>query len=624
MMIRTNLLVVGALVLLMTAPILAADGGAGDVLKELYPSHPRLFIHADDIAALKALIKSDDLAKRWHDKLVADAQRMLAEKPVEHVLIGPRLLDKSRTALHRITTLSALYLIDGDKRFAERAKQEIFTVIAFQDWNPSHFLDTAEMSNAVGIGYDWLFDYLTPDERRQIRAGLVQLGLQVGLDGFEKEPKAWWTKATHNWSQVCNGGLTVGALAVADEEKEVASKLISLCRAAIKPSMNAFAPDGGFPEGPGYWGYATSYNVYYLAALESALKTDFGLNQMPGFDVTGFYRMHAVGPIGRSFNYADAGDRAGSAAQMFYLARIFKQPAFTAHELGQVGDNASIFHLIWYSQYQISNLKSKITNQNSTNDIDLDALYRGVNVAYFRSAWNDRNALYVGVKGGDNRVNHSHLDLGCFVLDTLGQRWAVDLGPDDYNLPGFFGNKRWTYYRLRTESHNTITLDGENQSTDGKAPIIAYRSSANRSHAVIDLTHGYRTQAKKMLRGLAMLDRSAVLVQDEIEAAKPVDVVWNFLTAAKVEIQDKTATLSQGAARLEVRILSPQDASFQVISANPPPPQRQQPEVKNLTVRLPSKVTQTRIVVLITPAGKPVPQVAIEPLEQWPGTLAKP
>ena len=40
----------------------------------------------------------------------------------------------------------------------------------------------------------------------------------------------------------------------------------------------------------------------------------------------------------------------------------------------------------------------------------------------------DAEALFIGFKAGDNRVNHSHLDLGTFVLDALGQRWAIDLG----------------------------------------------------------------------------------------------------------------------------------------------------------------------------------------------------
>ena len=98
----------------------------------------------------------------------------------------------------------------------------------------------------------------------------------------------------------------------------------------------------------------------------------------------------------------------------------------------------------------------------------LDKLFRGIDVAFFRSAGNDKDAFFVGFKGGDNKANHSHLDLGTFVLDALGQRWALDLGSDDYNLPGYFGKQRWNYYRLRTEGHNTLTIEGENQNPEAR------------------------------------------------------------------------------------------------------------------------------------------------------------
>jgi len=35
----------------------------------------------------------------------------------------------------------------------------------FPDWFPKHFLDTAEMTAALGVGYDWLFDFLSAEER---------------------------------------------------------------------------------------------------------------------------------------------------------------------------------------------------------------------------------------------------------------------------------------------------------------------------------------------------------------------------------------------------------------------------------------------------------------------------
>lgn len=39
----------------------------------------------------------------------------------------------------------------------------------------------------------------------------------------------------------------------------------------------------------------------------------------------------------------------------------------------------------------------------------------------------------------------------------------IDLGSDNYDLPGYFGEQCWSYYRLRTEGHNTIQVDRREQ-----------------------------------------------------------------------------------------------------------------------------------------------------------------
>ena len=91
--------------------------------------------------------------------------------------------------------------------------------------------------------------------------------------------------------------------------------------------------------------------------------------------------------------------------------------------------------------------------------LPLDKYFRGAEVAVLRSDWENPQALFVGFKAGDNKANHSHLDLGSFVFDAAGVRWAMDLGADDYNLPGYFGGQRWNYYRLRAEGHNTLVIN---------------------------------------------------------------------------------------------------------------------------------------------------------------------
>ena len=49
----------------------------------------------------------------------------------------------------------------SEKKYLNRAVKEMLAVSAFSDWNPSHFLDVAEMTMAVSIGYDWLYDGLS-------------------------------------------------------------------------------------------------------------------------------------------------------------------------------------------------------------------------------------------------------------------------------------------------------------------------------------------------------------------------------------------------------------------------------------------------------------------------------
>ena len=403
--------------------------------------------------------------------------------------------------------------------------------------------------------------------------------------------------------------MAVGALSVAEDEPELSRRILDASRQSIVKAMNSFAPDGGWEEGPGYWNYATSYNVFYLDAIKTALGTDFNLSQMPGFPVTGTFRAHSIGPTGLAFNYADASEKAGVAPQMFWLANEFDRPADAIQELHGMGANPRFFHLLWS--------EGRLPEQEAQADLPLDGLYRGINVAFFRSAWNDPQALFVGFKGGDNRANHSHLDLGTFVLDALGQRWAIDLGGDEYNLPGYFGGKRWTYYRLKTEGHNTVSLAHENQDPKARAAIIAYQSRPNYAYAVADLTEAYgEASVRKALRGVGLLDRKQVLVIDEVESDRALDLSWSLHTRASVTIDGPTATLSRDGNDLEIRLLDPPaGTSFSAAEVKTPEPQRSNAGVSRITLNYPP-TTSARIAVLFTPGGRSDP-IQVPRLADW-------
>jgi hypothetical protein len=578
------------------------------ILSTLRPGHPRLLLLPDRLEQIKQAIATDPVARSYHQALLRKAAGILTEPPVERVLVGPRLLEMSRRALDRVCTLALLFQLDGDRRWLERARTELLAAASFSDWNPSHFLDVAEMSHAFAIGYDWLFEALPAEDRETIRTALVEKGLRAAERAYRSG--AWWAKNPFNWNNVCNGGIATAALAVADEEPELARYLLVQALSGLPYALASYAPDGAWAEGPGYWSYATRYTVLVFAALQSALGTDFGLSDLPGLAGAGLFRVHSVGPTGLFFNFADAGERAGDEPALFWLARRYDQPLLAWAAREAAAGRVSAADLLWYDP------------RGSKDDlarVPLDARYVATHLVFFRSSWTDRQALYVGFKGGDNKANHSHLDLGTFVLDALGRRWALDLGPDDYNLPGYFGNQRWTYYRLRTEGHNTLLLDGQNQDPRAVAPLTAFQSRPDNAFAIADLTAAYApVGATRVRRGIALVDgRSRVLVQDEIEAARPVEAVWAMHTGAEVAVNGERAMLTSNGQSLEARLLAPAGARFEVAPVHIPPPQRPAPGVKKLVVRLPEKVTSTRIAVLLAPGAVRGSEPKLVPLDAW-------
>ncbi|NUQ65582.1 MAG: heparinase II/III family protein [Pirellulales bacterium] len=586
---------------------------AGELIRKLAPAHPRLLIDQDGFERLAGQIQSDATLRTWDKAVRKEADALVSAPLPRHVLPdGKRLLSTSRTVLDRVYTLAMAYRLHGDQNHADRLFKELETVAAFPDFNPKHFLDTAEMTHALAIAYDWLYDTWTESQRATIRRAMVEMGLRPSLEIYRKG--RWWSRATHNWNQVCNGGMTLGALAVGDEEPALAGEILRSAILSVPLAMESYGPDGAWGEGPGYWGYATGYNVVMLAALESALGTDFGLSRIPGFSQTGLFPIYTTGPSGRTFNFADSGDRLSRMEALLWLAERFEQPVlrwFAVHR-----GKPSAAAMVWYRPG---------VEDPAAASLPLDKSWRNVEVATLRSNWTDE-ATYVGIQAGSNQVNHNHLDLGSFVLDAVGQRWAVDLGGDNYNLPGYFGDKRYTYYRLRAEGHNTLVLhpaEGPDQDPKAAARIARFVSEPSRAFAVADLTPAYAKHADRVERGIALLDRRRVLLQDEVEARQPVDLWWFMHTAAAVQIgaDGRGAVLEQEGKRLSVRLLAPADARFEVRPAEPlpsspnPDGQRNNREYRKLAVHLP-ETKSLRLAVLFQP-GDDAADVPVRPLAEW-------
>ncbi len=581
------------------------------ILATLRPDHPRLVALDSDVETAIKLLHANPNGVQWFAQLRQSADAILSQPPVEHKLEGPRLLTQSRRALDRITLLGLMHRMQPNKKYVDRAVLEMETACAFPDWNPSHFLDTAEMTNAMAIGYDWFYKDLSPETRRKVREGIVKLGLREGLKMYD-EKKPSWIKGHNNWNQVCNGGLMVGALAIADEEPEIAAAILNRGKESLAHGMALFAPDGAWLEAPGYWVYTMKYTCQVLSAMHTALGTAFGLDEVPGFANTGNFMLAMEGPTGKYFNWGDCGEKVGNLPEMFWLARRFDKPVYAGVAEAHIGGTLSPMDLFWH-------MNGKSPAEAGTA---LDWYFRDSEVVSHREKWGDPKASFVAMKGGQNNAPHSNVDLGTFVFDADGERWAMDLGSDDYNLPDYWNKQKRLYiYRIRTEGQNTLVLNGENQNLRGKSKITRHGGNDNVAFAVADLKNAYKGQAANVQRGIRLDGgRRHLVVQDELKSNGPLDILWCMHTQAKVQVADdgKSASMQLGKSAATIKVIEPAGSIITVKSAEQKPPQKSNKGISRVEVK--HKTTgagNTRLVVQISPGSAKPFTYTPTPISDW-------
>lgn len=156
----------------MTLNVNAQD--LSDIEKLKMPDHPRILWFEEEINPLVQEISKEAQWLKIHQAILSESDKMLSLPTLERIQIGKRLLDKSRECLKRVFYLSYSYNVTSDLKYLERAEKELLKVSNFTDWNPSHFLDVAEMTMAVSIGYDWLFKHLSDHSRSIIREAILK------------------------------------------------------------------------------------------------------------------------------------------------------------------------------------------------------------------------------------------------------------------------------------------------------------------------------------------------------------------------------------------------------------------------------------------------------------------
>lgn len=571
------------------------------------PSHPRLLADPGDWERLKQQILTDPASARIFKSLEKKAATFLIEPFLEREIIGRRLLYTSRKAIERIATLSMVARVRGDDRYARRAIDEMISLARFSDWNPSHYLDVAEMTLAMALGYDWLHHHLSAEEQDAIADALLEKGIKPSF----AEPEPWFIRSTNNWNQVCHAGMVASAIVLADREPDISLTVIKRAVDNLPMAAQTYAPDGAYPEGPMYWNYGTSFHVILAAALQRFTGSTQGTDAYPGFKESADYVAQMTRPDGNFYCYSDCRNGRHLLIPLFWFARHFQRPDWMGADLADLEKYMGFYDSLAYedSNYRLLSLAllwhQPVLQERPSQKPSLHWSGDGiVPISVHRSSFDDTQALYAAIKGGSPSASHGHMDSGSFFLQSDGVVWALDLGMQDYesleslkiNLwDGSKNGERWKIFRLGPESHNILRFNGANQVLEGKGTIVDFKKDGPNPYTVVDLGSIYSGQVAAARRGLMFVENRAVLIQDEwMTGDAAVDVTWQMLTASEIAVESGIIHLRQEGKGLDLKLVEARDALVEVtdVSLLQKPFDAPNPGVRRLTIRMRTEAGQ--------------------------------
>ena len=531
--------------------------------------HPYLLFDKDKEQALMENIGKDVRWTRLHTAILSECEEILKLEEQTYVLDSRKAMhSQACETVRRVMFLAYAYRMTSDERFLTKCLKIVRNFCALESWNPYHFLDVAELSFAAAFAYDWLYDSIDQPLRDLIVRSIVDKALIPSETGTAYELR--WMDMESNWNQVCHGSLAIAAIAIYNDEPTIAKRIIERSMSKILTPMQAeYPPVGAYPEGIGYWGYGTALNAIFIDVMEHCFGSSSvaDLKSVPGFMQTGQYYSQLITNTLNPFAFSD-----NSTALVLPEHAIFwfyaqtKDPTLLYRQAQLVDKftdpskdykNGKPYSSKLVMGSYARHLPLMMLWGAGVGDVPVADLSHGVEpsslfyladgqnpICVMRSGW-DTEDIWLGFKVGNPSCPHGHMDIGCFLFEYGGARFAVDLGSDNYTKIGAAGlggsmfdmeenGIRWNkLLRYNNKSHNTLTINGQHLNLKCKSDIVDWSSAPDCMYATGDLTPSYEGQVRSVKRAVALVDRKYIVVEDRLKtSSSDVEVVWNMTSKA--------------------------------------------------------------------------------------------
>jgi hypothetical protein len=475
--------------------------------------------------------------------------------------------------------LAMAYLVTGEKRYLDAAKQWAIASCSYPTWGYGSFdgmdLATGHQLLGLAIVYDWCYPDLDEASRQQIRETLVKRA--SAMFQAAATSNTYWHRSylqNHLWVNIC--GVGAAGFALFDEVQQ-ARMWIGLALDKFRRTMDVLGPDGASHEGVGYWEYGAEYMLKFMYLADELLGVD--LYNRPWWRNTAQYCQYLSLPVNawtRSNCIVDLADC--PRGHWYGPDHILRHLAGRYHDghaqwLAEQVDKADVdapgarwLNLIWYDPAVQAVPPQGLPTLHHFEDMG---------IVSSRTGWDGRESLvvfkcgpFIGRKALDEFSydpggGHVHPDVGHFMVFGNGQWLIRDDGYQD----------KWT------DQHNTLLIDGVGQLGEGhtwlngtecllakaRPRVILANSSEELDHLAGDATAAYPLRAglKRFVRHLLFVKPDALIVVDDIAVDTSRDLELRLHTESSDCKQDQTSYLVAGRqATLGVDLLTPENVKM--------------------------------------------------------------
>ena len=443
-------------------------------------AHPKVMLDKGDFDLHRQhyQAKDDELFTELTNNMIANADNYAEgdnwQVPYKFDDAMRTLVSISTPLLNKFIHWGYAYQLTGDQKYVDAAYKLFEQVNTYPDFNTSHIIDAGDDAFALAIGFDWLYHGFTPEQREFVKnvvrnkcLDTLASGMYGRLTSNSNGTNMWsGFKWMSNYNSIICGGVIAAAIATLEYDTDEALMYIADAVRSIEYSMQMLTPDGGWNEAPHYWAYGMRYIGAAGSSMENAFGTSYGLMDGQGINNTLNYIISCLG-VGGVNNYGDGSHTVvRTYNNFFYLGnRLDNDVAVKMRrdDLNRIPGSGDYYDVMYYD-FDSAKLDGRDNLMSSFSPLLRTS---GTEIVSIRDSYDfDKSQTYFSAHYGTTYGYHQHDDVGNFVLDLMGIRWAYDLGSENYNLQNELGYKEWDMYRKRAEGHNVLVLNPNNYPTN--------------------------------------------------------------------------------------------------------------------------------------------------------------